>query len=850
MARPDRSTARRTGAAPVPPSDALSFSEALRGREDAALVALLRARPDLASPSPSTIRSLAARATGRASVDRALAELDTFALQVLEAFAVRGADPHDRAAHVLDVAAVVGGLGPADDVPVDDLTSAASATADRLVLLALVWDAAAPGSPPDLRAAPGVLDSLGPYPAGLLAPEGATAPDDAVLAPLDDAPPGARAILDALTWGPPVGVAPRAESRAVEATRWLVEHGLLERLAGEDAGRVSLPAPVALALRGGLTHRDVRPTPPVPDRTAHAAATVDAEAGRAAEEAVRLVTDLVRLWEQAPPVVLRTGGLGARDLRRLALRLDVDEQAAAQVAELALAAELVADDGEVPASFVPTTLVDAWLADDVADRWADLARAWLASSRTPWVATTRDAAGALRSALDPAHTAGWAARLRRTVLDAAASSPAPLTADDVQDVLAWTTPRAVPPRDAVAGVWRGAELLGVVALGTLGGPGAALLAEADGGSGDGADPVAALDAVLPPEVDDLLLQGDLTGIVPGRPTRDLARLVDDAATVESRGGALTVRFTLESVTRALAAGSAGDADTLLAALARHTRGTVPQPLEYLVRDAARRFGRVRVGAALSYVRVDDPALVASFLADPALRATGLHQLGPTVLAAHVPAAELRAALASSGVSAALEDDEGRTVSTETDRPRTVPPGRRRGRSRYGAPVAPTSVPAERAARAAGLAAGLAAARAEAVVGELRSRDALAQADASWRRGDGAVLATPRPDAEAGSGGRRPPRGASQARGTTEPGDLLGLLHDAIAEQSLVSLETVDARGVPVTRTVRPLRLEGGRLRAVDPARDAELTVAVHRIARVVPQAARPPAAPTTRTEDA
>ncbi len=77
---------------------------------------------------------------------------------------------------------------------------------------------------------------------------------------------------------------------------------------------------------------------------------------------------------------------------------------------------------------------------------------------------------------------------------------------------------------------------------------------------------------------------------------------------------------------------------------------------------------------------------------------------------------------------------------------------------------------------------------------------------------------------------------------------MGLLHDAIAEQTLVSLETVDARGVPVTRTVRPLRLDGGRLRAVDPARDAELTVAVHRIARVVP--VHRPAPTTASTEDA
>ena len=42
-----------------------TFSDAVRERSDEGLVALLRARPDLASPSPSTLRSLAARASSR-----------------------------------------------------------------------------------------------------------------------------------------------------------------------------------------------------------------------------------------------------------------------------------------------------------------------------------------------------------------------------------------------------------------------------------------------------------------------------------------------------------------------------------------------------------------------------------------------------------------------------------------------------------------------------------------------------------------------------------------------------------------------------------------------------------------
>ena len=81
-------------------------------------------------------------------------------------------------------------------------------------------------------------------------------------------------------------------------------------------------------------------------------------------------------------------------------------------------------------------------------------------------------------------------------------------------------------------------------------------------------------------------------------------------------------------------------------------------------------------------------------------------------------------------------------------------------------------------------------------------------------------------------------------GTADPATALGILREAVADRAQVWLELVDHHGVPQRRLVRPLRVDAGRLRAVDPARDAELTVAVHRIASVtrVPSAPEPPAA--------
>ena len=53
-----------------------SFADDLRGRDDAALAALLAGRPDLLSPVPPDISALAARANSTPSISRALDSLN------------------------------------------------------------------------------------------------------------------------------------------------------------------------------------------------------------------------------------------------------------------------------------------------------------------------------------------------------------------------------------------------------------------------------------------------------------------------------------------------------------------------------------------------------------------------------------------------------------------------------------------------------------------------------------------------------------------------------------------------------------------------------------------------------
>lgn len=758
-----------------------TFSEHLRGRSDDELVHLLLRRPDLAHPSPATLTSLAARATSRPSLDRALAGLDAAVLQAVEAVValLDGGEP-GAGVRARDVPAAVG-AGRAEAPAV----RAAVATATDLALL---YPVGGRSTDPVLRPAPGLAELLGPSVAGL-APARPDDPTEAdIRAALSDAT--GHAVLDALTWGPPVGVRPTTGPGA-EAVTELVRRGLLVRA---DDRHVLLPRPVALVLRDGRTHRAPAHAPGTADLPHRDAALVTAEHAAAAERVVRLVAALIRLWESAPPPVLRAGGVGVRDLRRTASALEITEAEAAFVVELAGAGGLVRDDGEETPRHVPTTAADDWLSRDLPTRWARLAAWWAASTRTAALVGTRDDRGAVRTALGPEAARPWAPRLRRAVLGMIAEAgpgAAPGT-EQVRDALAWRTPRAVPPADAVAAVLREAGWLGVLGAGALVPAARALLDAPE-------DPVPGLAdglaAALPPAVDDLLLQADLTGIVPGRPAHDLEALLDSCARVESRGGAVTVRFTPESVRTALDAGST--ADELLAALAAHARGGVPQPLEYLVRDAARRHGRLRTGAASSYVRTEDPALLAGLAEDPRHAALGLVRLAPTVLAAQAPLHELLAALRARGLAPVAETPDGQVLHAAPT-VRRVPAARHRPAEERGA-TSPVD-------------------RATALVGALRRAE---ETRSTVRR--------PEAPAPAAAAAARP-----EPRGTADPAEALGLLREAAAGRSEVWLDVVGSRGALERRRVRPVRVDGGRVRVVDTARDAEIVVAAHRVASVAP----------------
>uniref|UniRef100_UPI0028527ED2 helicase-associated domain-containing protein n=1 Tax=Actinomyces oris TaxID=544580 RepID=UPI0028527ED2 len=483
-------------------------------------------------------------------------------------------------------------------------------------------------------------------------------------------------MLQALTWGPPAGTL-RAGGTAPGAAP-LIERGWLERSSdAHGRTRFILPRQVALALRGGRLTREPLTAPEAGDLETVGADVVASEASFHAEETVRLVAALLEEWGREGGTIRRTGGVSARALARTADALDLEADAAARIIEIAAAAGLLGLD-EDGATWVPSSLAAGWLTDSLPQRWAPLALAWSGSARTPWLTGTRDDDGTLRAVLGPDLEAGWAARLRARVLALLGDLPpgASATPAFVRAALTWQSPRRTIPGGAISVVLAEAETLGVTGGGALTEAGrilarraAASLDEQDpglsGGPGGPTDPgdadraeeaggeahaeplsddqaltalEAALAADLPAAVEMILVQSDLTAIVPGRPAPELAALLERTSVVESRGGALTVRFTPESVRGALDVGYR--AEEITQEIGRYSPTPLPDSLSVLIQDAARHHGAVRVRAVSALLRISDEATAAGLLAEPRLRDLGLDQVAPGILVATASAGQV------------------------------------------------------------------------------------------------------------------------------------------------------------------------------------------------------------------
>ena len=379
---------------------------------------------------------------------------------------------------------------------------------------------------------------------------------------------------------------------------------------------------------------------------------------------VGVLDALLARWAEDPAPALQGGGIGVRSTRAAAKVLRVEPGAVGLLASLATSLGLlgrlvVGTRGRGAAkqdelAWAPTERADGFVALPPERRWAHLVRAWLDD---PYLDESQGlperTGGEVRSVLG-ASARGALLDLLRTLPEGTG-----LEGDDLVALASWRLPRLLPP-PAVRGVAAAAAVLGVrPARGPVGLTAAPRLVLAGGPD--------ALAGALPAPVRRFVVQSDLTVVAPPGLAHDLAAALDRVAVVESDAGARTWRLDGGRVEQAVAAGArVEDLEQLLDA---HATAPVPAVARELLRDAARRAGRVRAGPASSYLTCDDPLLLARATG---VRAAKLRTLAPTVAISPLARGPLVTALRAAGVAAVPEDAGGVVLEATPQRAQPDP----------------------------------------------------------------------------------------------------------------------------------------------------------------------------------
>lgn len=770
------------------------FPAWLAGLSDDTLVRLCELRADVATPPPASLDVLASRLRLPASTARAMGTLTWPELVVLATAAALGAD-----SGAVPLVAVSERLG------VDDGEPAFLAAVDTLRDLALLW-----GDPVHPRIVPVTAAAVDAAPVTAPRPGEPAGPAlEVAWSALSDT---ARGVLEAIARGrTPVGALGSGASASVRAAAAELSAAGLAEVTGSDGGEVVVPRAHAL----DRARHGARPTGSsllrVPawsepgtaagettsTRTSSpkiAATRADASGGVAALDLLHRCDALLAALSTHPAATLKAGGVGVRELRRVARVAGMDEHELPLLLEVLAAAGLIAEgdtdvgDAAFDSVWAPTEAADVWSARDRARRWADLALAWWSMPRAAWrVGSEIEGGGTVPALGDPVGPPAAAERGR--VLRALSElDPTSEPGDEMlSEVVRWFSPvwfsraGSRPCTETVAEARR----LGLV-VGTTATSAARLLADASRSTGPttpGSPSVEELEPVLvkalPEPVSEVIVQADLTILAPGPLVPELAAEFAVLADVESAGAATTYRVTENSLRRALDSGhtAAGIRDLL----ARTSITPVPQSLDYLIEDVARRHGRLRVGSALSFIRCDDPTLVAQVLRSPVAESCALRSVAPTVLISQARPLDLVEALREHGYAPVVEDTTGAVVALT----RPV------ARIRATAPTRPPRVPT-RAATPAELRAALTA---------MRSADRV-----------------------------RSVRGGPGSGYTGEAA--IARLHEAAGSGTAVTVSVVDAQGRSTSRLIIPATVTGGRIEGIEPDSAEAVTLPLHRVISV------------------
>ena len=712
-----------------------SFADELRARSDEAIAQLFEVRPDLLSPVPTDLSALSARANSTPSLMRALESLNKFQLEVLTSASTLN-QPFSKS-ELLSVSVPEAG--------------------EELLRL---WAAALVYKDGTKFRLPGNLGQLiGDEPAGL----GPRSLKKIDFKALNDLPDDSAAVLERLTWGPPRGQVGNIKSPG-KSIGWLLEHDYLIVM---DSKTVVLPREVGMHLRGGKVFKEYSPTASKFVGTSRKQKDVDRAAIANISNFLRWCEELAHHWSDEPPIALRSGGLGIRDLKRSADHLGIAENCVAFVAEVLYLGGLIVIDADD--QILPTNSFDIWMSRSLEERWSALVSLWLETSR---VSGLSGKAGEKNIApLGPELDRAGISSMRKVTLNILAEN---LESDPViknlQEIIAWQMPQRFNA-EYIEWTLREAEWLGLTGQGALSEFGVAFLNRSED---------LGVERALPKPVDHILIQADNSAIAPGPLTVELANMIGTIADIESRGGASVYRFSESSIRRGLDHGQTGE--QIKDFLKKTSKTPVPQPLEYLINDVAKRHGRLRVGMAQTYIRCEDEGLLTQILHDKKLESLRFRKLAPQVLICDFETGDVIATLREANYLPAAENASGILISA---------PAIRRAKSRPKPPriISETSAPSEIVIKAA--------------VRTLRT---------------GEKASSHKP--------REVPR--------TTANETLDLLHQYIEEQASLTIGYADTNGGVSNRLIDPISISLGTLIARDHATGEMQSFRIPRITGVSP----------------
>ena len=596
-----------------------SYADYLRALDDAALISMFNHRPDLVTPVPPDMASLAVRASSAPSLARAVDALNKWQLQVLEVCAILPEPFSEK-----------------------DVTALTEKSA-LFVIPGLVERGLLYTDKDGLRTPTTLKEVLGNEIAGL----GPASMSKLKLKKLDEVPAPSKKVLDAMVWGPPRGSIADIKKPSV-GVQWLLEEGFLIPF---NQQTVVLPREVAIYLRGNTVHRELETSQPSVTGSKRDMRNVQLAAIANITTFLRWTEEVLNFWAQEPATALRSGGLGVRDLKELSLHLGVDESCTAFVAEVAYLSGLLTIDPDD--KILPTHQFDIWLTQNASVKWQLLASAWLSTSRVSGLVGKEGSKNV--APLGPELDRSSAATTRRLTLTLLQeNSQIAVDIDSLFAAATWLAPAKRAgglQKDYILWAMREAEWLGITGQGVLSSYGADFLTGGDSTS---------VDTDLPKAVDHILIQSDNTAIAPGPLEHEVAQELALIADVESRGGATVFRFSEGSIRRGLDHGRTGE--EIAKFLAKTSKTPMPQPLEYLIADVAKKHGKLRVGNTASFIRCEDSALITQILGDKRLDVLGLRKIAPEVLICGHDATEAMNILRSCGYLPAAEDSRGLLLS--------------------------------------------------------------------------------------------------------------------------------------------------------------------------------------------